>query len=125
MSIALFGCQTPEARLAAEEDKVASVLGDFIAFRKALPSDAAALRTFADDGGYGVRWQQFSKVAFRPISATGIRVEFLDTAGVSDYRIIFISARGLSPFVPASASADTNGITLLLTDPKAKMMLYH
>src|SRR5262245_23071183 len=114
VSISLLGCRMPEARTAAEADKVARVLGDFTASRKGLPSDIAARQTFADGEGYGVRWHQFSRIAFRPISATGIRFEFLDTNGASDYRIIFISARGLPPFVPDSASADTNGITLLL-----------
>ena len=125
LSTMLFGCQTPEARLASEADKIANAFGDFIAFRNRLPIDTAALRTFADSGGYGVRWQRFSDVSFRPISAAGVRVEFVDRTGQADYRIIIISARGLAPFEPFSASSATNNIFLLLHDPKTRMMLYH
>ena len=125
VGIALFGCQTPEARLASEADKIAYAFGDFIACRKGLPIDTAGLRTFADSGGYGVRWKRFSEVSFRPISAKGVRIEFVDTAGQADYRIIIISARGLAPFEPFSASSVTNDIFLQLHDPKTKTMLYH
>jgi hypothetical protein len=122
LGFTLLGCRSAE-RSAAEEDKVAHVLGDFIAFRKALPNDIAALQTFADGGGYKMHWQRFTRISFFPISSNGVRVEFLDVAGRADYRTIYISARGLSPLV-SSGTTDTTD-PKAMTDPKAIFMFFH
>lgn len=127
IGLAVVGCRTPEARSAVEADKIAYVVGHFIAFRGKIPGDLAALQTFAD-GDYGVRWRHFRTVSFQPVTDFGVRIEFHDFAGESDYRNVVVSHPGLHPFAldpAASITNDTAKLTEFLTDPKTTMHVYH
>lgn len=124
----LCGCRTPEARRVDEGNEIARAACDYIVLQHRIPGNFAALRSYAKGGHYAVRWNRFSECVVHPISANGVRVDFVDVAGVSEWRIRFISARNLAPFVAGPATSDlvsTNGLIKFLTDPKAAWMLYH
>ena len=110
----LLGCRTPAERSAAEADRIANALGDYIALRCDLPSDINALQKFAADGSYGVNWKRLTKVSFFPIFSNVVRVECTETSGAYDYRNVLVAARGVSPFMPTG----TNDVSQFLSDPK-------
>src|SRR5690349_13061552 len=85
----LCGCQTHRDWRREQGDRMARVLGDYIAFERRLPGSRAELQSFARGGEYGVRWRYFEKCTFHPVSDRGARVDFVDSKGISDYRVVF------------------------------------
>ena len=84
LCIALTACQTTPERAQAEADKIARAMGDFIAFRKQLPGDLAALKTFTNGGTYGIRWQTFEGVSFYPVADFSVRLDLAYRTGAVD-----------------------------------------
>jgi hypothetical protein len=117
----LSGCKTIDSRRQVNGDEMASALADYVALKNQLPTDFSALRAF-DHKRHAVRWKDLRECSFRVVSTNGVRVDYTQASGVSDYRIIFIYARNLTPFTVGSNTVD---LATMLTDPKVRVAFYH
>jgi hypothetical protein len=120
-SVWLSGCQAPAAKRAARYDDAARVLADFVVFRQRLPGSqadlVAAAGTYADRAAV----RSLHQVSFRALAPSIARMDFKEASGVSDYRIVVVTA----PRAPRLTVGPEVFPDYVLTDRKVLHAMYH
>src|SRR6266545_6897344 len=86
----LSGCQTQAERRADRGHRVACVLGGFIVSQRRLPSTQTELVTYANTVSDRAAIRGLRRMSFRAIGPSIARVEYFDSHGVTDYRMVVV-----------------------------------